>query len=84
MIIKIEEIKLDELRDALAWALDFVHKKFEHDAAKLSLKGRVVVAFAAAHLLAADDIDMPAGDRRLYDRLDDQFQHAFNVWYKDK
>jgi hypothetical protein len=79
----VDEIEQGELRDALTWALTFLHKKYEPDAAKISLKQQSAVAFAAARLLTGE-IDMPSGDRRLYDRLDAEFQHVFNGWYNDK
>jgi hypothetical protein len=79
----VDDIEQDELRGALVWALDVLHEKYETDAARLALKKDSAVAFAAARLLAAD-IDMPAGDRKIYDRLDAEFQHVFHGWHKDK
>jgi hypothetical protein len=76
----IEDIDVGQLRDALARALDFVRDKYELTPNQIANRPKGAIAFAVAFIVNTDDIDFPAGDRRLYDRMQGEFPAAFTEW----
>lgn len=76
----IEDIEVGQLREALARALDFVRDKFGRTPDQIAGRPQGAIAAAQAFILNSDDIDFPAGDRRLYDRLQGEFPAAFTEW----
>ncbi|NJM91503.1 MAG: hypothetical protein HC861_01445 [Rhodospirillaceae bacterium] len=80
----IADIEVGQLQDALAWALRFVEETFGRSPDQIAARPQGVVAFASARILYTDDIDFPAGDRRLYDRLMGEFQSTFDNWMKNR
>lgn len=76
----IEAIEVSQLREALTWALDRVRKEFKRTPEQIAAKPQGVISFASARILYTDEMDFPAGDQRLDERLRGEFAAVFTEW----